>query len=101
MFLLRPSRVFPRARRFMRVATGLELSLYVACLAAGSKQVFEPVIVGFELIVGDPPVLNGQIRVWKIPTVALTGACGELKIVRMKAVGLPVPVHHGPAQPRA
>ena len=63
MFFLRPSRVFARARRFMRVATGLNLSPYVACLAAGSKQVFEPIIMWFELIVGDPPVLNRQIRV--------------------------------------
>src|SRR3984957_11220560 len=85
----------------MRIAARLNLALDVACLAAGAEQVLEAIVVRLEIIVGDTPVLDGEVRIEKILAVAFARARRQLKIVRLEAVGLAIPMHHGATEARA
>src|ERR1700720_3630467 len=98
MLLLRRSRIVSRPRRFMRIAAGLNLTFDVAGLAAGTQQVLEAIVVRFQVIVRDPPILNGQIRIEEVLAVALASAGRQLKVVSLKTVSLAVPMHHGAAE---
>ena len=54
--------IFARARRLERIAAGLDLSLDVAGLAADTAEIFEAVVIRLELVVGDAPILDRQLR---------------------------------------
>src|SRR5439155_7093491 len=49
--------ILARARPFVRIAACLDLAVQVASLAADAQDFLELVIVGFDLVPGDAPVL--------------------------------------------
>src|SRR3984957_19010194 len=85
----------------MRIAARLNLALDVARLTAGAEQVLEAIVVWLQIIVGDAPILDGEVRIEKILAVSFARARRQLKIVRLKAVGLAIPMHHGATEARA
>src|SRR5882757_8055714 len=95
MFFLRRRWIVPRSRRLMRIAARLNLTLDIACLAAGAEQVLEAIVVRLEVIVSDAPVLDGEVRIEKILAVAFACACRQLEIVRLESICLAIPMHHG------
>src|SRR5215467_8908555 len=50
--------ILPRARPFVRIAACLDLAVQVASLAADAEDFLKLVIVGFDLVPGDAPVLQ-------------------------------------------
>src|SRR5882762_11066777 len=82
----------------MRIAAGLNLTFDVAGLAAGAQQVFKAIVVRFQVIVSNPPILNGHIRIEETLAVALARARRQLKVVGLETVSLAVPMHHRPAK---
>ena len=59
----RRRRIFARPRAFERISAGLDFAVQIARLAAGPAQLVELIVVRFELVVSDAPVLNGEIVV--------------------------------------
>ena len=74
--------IFPRPPRLERVPAGQDLALDVAGLAADPAQIFEAVVIGLDLVVGDAPILDRQLRstgVEKFLAVALDDMLRQTK----------------------
>ena len=98
MLFHRRGGILPRSRRLERIASRLNLALDVSRFAAGTEQILKSVIVWFEVIVGDTPVLDLDVRCEEARAVPFPRAGGELKIICLKPIGLAVPVHHRSAE---
>src|SRR5271154_7202528 len=57
-------RVLGRAPAFERIAAVLDLAADVTGFAGCTAQLFESVVIGFEFIIADRPILNGHVG-WK------------------------------------
>src|SRR3546814_1122919 len=53
--------IIAAARALERVAAGLRLAAEIAGLAADAAEIFETVVIGFELVVAHPPVLHRHV----------------------------------------
>src|ERR1700730_4562 len=60
--LHRRGRIFPRARRLEWIAAWLDLPVDISGLSARPEQVFEAIVMGLELRIGDTPILDRQLR---------------------------------------
>jgi hypothetical protein len=99
LFLQGRGGVFARPRRFEGIAARLNFSFDVARLAAGSAQVLELVIIGFELLVSDPPILDRHTKsIDELLAVPLLHRRLQHKVLLLEAEGLPVPVDPGSTQ---
>ena len=96
--LERRQRIAALARPLERIAAGLDRAAEVAGLAGDAAQVFEAVVVGLELVVGDAPVLDRHVGGNEALAVALLDvAARTTKSFGQEAPGLAVPVHAGAA----
>src|ERR1043165_6875 len=84
-------------RPFERGAPGDPLSLDVARLARDACHVLEPVVVGLQFLVRDPPVLNGHLGRDRPFTVAPDGPAADLEVAGAEPPGLTGPGDAGPA----
>ena len=91
-FLLWRRRIVARPRRFERIAARMNHALDVAGLAAGAEQVLEAIEMGFEFVVRDAPILNGQFRIEDLLAVALLDVSfvDEVSLLKTKALGQPM-----------
>src|SRR6185295_284201 len=85
-------RIVARARRLERVAARLDLALDVAGLAGHGGGVFEPVVIGLELVVGDAPILDRHVvgKEFLAVTLLVHGADLELHVGPAPGVAAPV-----------
>ncbi len=88
----RRQRVFAGARRLERIAALLDLALDVAGLAGDRRGVFEPVVIGLELVVGDAPVLDRHVVGDEFLAVALLVHGADLELHVGPAPGVAAPV---------
>ena len=58
----------------MRIAAGLNMALDVAGFAAGSQEIFEAIVVRFQVIISDAPILDGHFRIEEVPAIPLARA---------------------------
>src|SRR6185437_110804 len=72
----------------------------VAGLAGNAAQVFPLVVVRFQLLVGDAPVLDRHVVRDRLLAVALFVVGAQQEIGRQESPVLPVPVHAGAAHAR-
>src|SRR5690242_21654855 len=93
--------ILARARSFERIAAFLDCSFEVAGLAGDAAEIFELVVVGLELVVGDAPILNGHVGGERSRAIALDVVALGNEIRREKAKGHSVPVNAGTADARA
>src|SRR6185436_9867124 len=84
--------IFPRARPFVRVAARLDLALYVAGLAADAEDFLKLVVVGFDLLPGDAPILQVAVLGNERSAVTLLDPRAHFEIMRQEAAGIAAPV---------
>src|ERR1700743_1541715 len=90
----RRRRVFICPGTFERISAGLNLSPSASRLAARAAELIELVVEGFELIIGDSPVLHGHVVIGdRLFTVALLVVALGQKVGGQKAPDLAVPMH--------
>src|SRR5580658_7758247 len=77
--------ILARARPFVRIAACLDLAVQVAGLAADAENFLKLVIVGFDLVPGDAPVLQIAILGNERCAIALLDARAHLEIMRQEA----------------
>ena len=100
-FLERRIGIFARPRRLERIAAGLDLALDVAGLAADAAELFKAVVIGLQLVIGDAPVLDRQLRsagIEKFLAVSLDDMAVQDEIGHLGAKALTVPVHERAAE---
>src|SRR6202034_3527407 len=93
----RRGRILRRARAFERIAAGLFLAADIAGLAGGAAQLFETIVIGFDLLVAQRPVLDRHVGRQEALAVTLLEMAAAAKIGRQEAPGLAVPVDARPA----
>jgi hypothetical protein len=76
----------------------LNLAFDVSGLAAGPTEIFEPIVVRLELVIGDAPILNGQVRIDEALAITLLEMGLVDEIDRLKAIRLAIPMHQRAAQ---
>src|SRR5437588_729649 len=74
--------ILARARPFVRIAACLDLAVQVAGLAADAKDFLKLVVVGFDLVPGDAPVLQIAILGNERWAVAFRNAGADFEIMR-------------------
>src|SRR5258708_7895195 len=84
--------ILARARPPRRIAACLDLAGQVAGLAADAEDFLELVIVGFDLVPGDAPVLQIAVLRNERCAIALFNARAHLEIMRQKAARIAAPV---------
>src|SRR4051812_17100231 len=97
-FLLRRRRVFACTRILEWIPARHFLAVQMPSLAAGAEQVFEPIVVRFEIVGAHAPILHGDFRREEFLAVALFRECALAEIGVLEAIGLSVPVHRRTAQ---
>ena len=83
------------ARRFERIAAGLELPADIARLAGDRRGIFKLVVIGFELGVSNAPVLDRHVVGDEFLAVALFVIGANLEFHVGPAPGVTAPVHAG------
>ena len=74
--------ILARARPFVRIAACLDLAVQVAGLAADAEDFLELVIVGFDLVPGDAPVLQIAVLGNERFAIAFLNARAHFEIMR-------------------
>jgi hypothetical protein len=90
--LERRQRITSRARPLERVAAGLDPALNVAGLARSSAEILELVVMRFEVLVADTPVLDRHIRRNEVLAVTRFGVTANLEVGGEEAPMLTVPM---------
>ncbi len=91
-----------RPRSLERIAAGLDRALDIAGLAADAAQTLHLVVIGFELGIGDRPILDGHVvGLDHRLAIALLIVGLEVEIAFEEAPGLAVPMHAGATHPLA
>src|SRR5262249_40881269 len=91
--LLRRIGVRTRARTLERIAALLDRPAQIAGLPASAAEIFERVVVGLEVVVGDAPILNRHVFRQEGGAVTLREVRAQDEIARQEAPGLRIPVH--------
>src|SRR5579862_8897455 len=89
--------ILARARTLVRVSARLDLVFDVAGLAADAKDFLELVVIGFDLVPGDAPILQIAVLGDERLAVALLDARVHLEIMRQEAARIATPVRRGAA----
>src|SRR6202022_753916 len=89
------------ARRFERIAAGLELPADIAGLAGDRRGIFKLVVIGFELGVSNAPVLDRHVVGDEFLAVALFVIGANFEFQFGPAPGGPAPVPAGAPPPPA
>jgi len=90
-------RILPLPRSFKHVAARDLFAAQIAGFARDSTQKLELFVIGLELVVRDPPVLQVHIRRNGGPAVTGEGELERLVVPRQPPPGRTVPVHAGAA----
>ena len=93
----RRQRIFAGARRLEGVAAGLNHAAQIAGLAGNRCGVFELVVIGLELVIGDAPVLDRHVLGNEALAVALLVERAHLELHVGPPPGVTAPVHAGAA----
>src|SRR5215469_4036557 len=85
-------RIFARSRSLEWISTGFDLAVQIPGLTAGSEEIFKTVIVRFQFLVRDTPILNSQFGIHDFLAVALfeVGLVLELGYLVSPALSIPV-----------
>lgn len=78
--------VWARAPWLERIAARLQLALEVACKARRANQVVEAVVVRFEFVVRERPVLRRQVGVEDARAIALVVVAAQLEVGGVEAI---------------
>src|ERR1700722_9074539 len=78
-------RIPPRARPFKRIATGLDDAAQIAGLSRNTAGVLELIVIGFQLVISDGPILDGRMFRECLLTIAGKGPTANLEIPRSLA----------------
>ena len=89
----RRQRIFAGARRLEGIAARLDLAAQIAGLAGDRRRVFELVVIGLELVIGDAPVLDRHVLGNEALAVALLVERAHLELHVGPAPGVAAPVH--------
>src|ERR1700686_1269698 len=84
--------ILARARPFVRIAAWLDLAVQVAGLTADAKDMLELVVVRFDLVPGDAPVLQMAVLGNERCAIAFLDARVHFEIMREKAARIAAPV---------
>jgi hypothetical protein len=90
-------RILARARPFVGIAAWLDLAIQVAGLAADAEDFLELVIVGFDIVPGDAPILQIAVLGNERRAIPLLDARAHFEIVRQEAARIAAPVRRRPA----
>src|ERR1700686_903639 len=74
--------ILARARPFVRIAAGLDLAVQVASLAADAEDFLKLVVVGFDLVPGDAPILQIAVLRNERHAIAFLNTRVHLEIMR-------------------
>src|SRR5262245_8397267 len=85
-------RVLARARPLVRIAAGLNLAVQVAGLAADTEDFLKLVIIRFDVVPGDAPVLQVAVLGNERCAVALLDARAHFEIMRQEAARVSAPM---------
>ena len=89
--------IFAGTRPFKRIPLGLDHAFQIAGLAPDAAESLELGIVRLHLAPGDAPILDRQIGVDELLSVALLHRRSELELDLVEAPALAVPMHPGSA----
>src|SRR5215469_11466631 len=89
--------IFTRARPFVRIAAWLDLAIQIAGLAADPEDFLKLVVIGFDLVPGDAPVLQIAVLGNERCAITLLDARVHLEIMRQKAARIAAPMRRRPA----
>ena len=81
-----------RARALERIAAGLFYAVKIARLAADAVDVFKLIIVRFQFIIGEAPILTGAVFGEQAFAVLCFGGAAQNKFFRQKAPCMTTPV---------
>src|SRR5262249_37920879 len=85
--------IFAGTRAFERIAALLDHTFDVAGLAGGAAEVFEAVIIGFEFVVTDRPILNRHSFGNELLAVFFLVMAADSEFAGREPIVLAIPVH--------
>src|SRR3954467_2087460 len=77
---------------FERISALLHPATQISCLAGNAEQLFELIVIGFHLRIGDAPILDRHFSWNGLPSIPVLKVGTQNRVRLAPAPGLPVPV---------
>jgi len=85
-------RIFARARCLEWISTGFNFAVQISGLSAGSEEIFKTVVMRFQFLVRDTPILNSQFGIYDLLAVTLFEVGFVLELGDLVSPALAIPV---------